>query len=385
MASFPNVQRLADRRRKRKALPFAPEQVWVDRAVANHPQTLRILNRLAGVRVDVAEDLKRLKRPMPADEAKRQLLLTAHRGAAFKPCQGIGPGHRCCDYRVIDLVSGCPMACSYCILQSYLANNPMTTVAVNLEEILGEVSAFLDAHPQRTFRIGTGELGDSLALDPILDFASILVPFFAGRKNAIFELKTKSAFVDGLLDLRHEGRTVIAWSLNTPAIVEHDERGTATLDERFSAAAKAAAAGYRVAFHFDPIVLITGSREEIAEYEAVIDRLFAAVEPHRIAWVSLGLLRYPPDLPQRAREQFPETRLYTGELVPTGDKMRYPRFIRQAAYKPLWEKLTAKLSPHKVYLCMETQAVWDRIDPTVQSNRCIEKRLASGAADPFSS
>ncbi len=370
------IRRLHTRKSKKALVPFAPEKVWIDKKIADHPQTIRILNKLKEVDYDVVDDVKKLKRPAKLTDAKKQMVLTYHKGDAFKPCQGIGNEHLCCNYRVIDLVSGCPMDCSYCILQSYLYNNPRTTVYVNIEEILSQVSAFLAKNSQKFFRIGTGELGDSLALDPIIEFASIMIPFFASKRNAILELKTKSTFVDHLLDLKHRNRTVISWSMNTPEIIESDENDTASLDDRLAAAKKVAAAGMGVGFHFDPIVIKKGV-EDVSPYLQVIDRIFDALEPKQISWISLGLLRYPKDLPNIALGRFPETSLFTGEMIPTGSKMRYLRFIREEAYKPLWEKLSSKLPPHKIYLCMETPAVWEKVDPTVKGNSCIEKRLCN--------
>ena len=356
-------------------LPFLPDHVFVDRAVMDQPATLRILTAVKGAIVDIVDDVRLLKHVRQLSTAKRQMMLTTHRGAAFKACQGMGEGHLCCGYRTLDLVSGCPMDCSYCILQSYLANNPVTTVYVNIDAILAEVAEFLERHPEGFFRIGTGELSDSLALDPILDYARVLIAFFAHKRNAILELKTKSARIDHLLDLEHLGRTVLAWSVNTPAVIASDEIGTATLDERLAAATKAAAAGYGVGFHFDPIIMGSSALETVESYRTVVDRILSEIPHHAIAWVSLGLLRYPADLPEIATRRFPATRLFTGELVPVGNKVRYPRFLRQQVYQPLWERLAAKLPIEKLYLCMETPAVWKRVDASVDSSARLERRL----------
>lgn len=379
-ASVANLKRLT--RQKKREFPFEIEQVWVDRAVVDHPQAIRILNHLGDVPADVLDDVGQLKHPRNLGEAKRQILLTMHRGEAFKPCQGMTAENICCNYRVIDLVSGCPMDCSYCILQSYLANNPITTVYVNLEMILSQVAAFLEAHPKRFFRIGTGELSDSLALDPITEFSSVLIPFFASKRNALLELKTKTAAIDHLLGLRHRNRTIISWSVNTEAAIASEERGTASLDERLMAAQRVATAGFGVGFHFDPIILTRGI-DDVPAYLDVIDRILATVEPRQIAWVSFGLLRYPPELARIAEKRFPETTIFAGELVPAGNKMRYLRFLREEALRPMWEKLHTKLPPHKLYLCMETKPVWGKIDPAVTSNACLEKRLCNTESISF--
>lgn len=357
-------------------LPFELDQVWVDQEVENHPQTIRILSRLNGIETDVIEDHQRLKRRIDFGDAKKQLFLAAHRGAAFKPCQGMISGQVCCNLRVLDLVSGCPMDCSYCILQAYLANNPITTVYVNLETILSQVADFLTQHNNHFFRICTGELSDSLVLDPVIDYAPILIQFFAHQRNAMLELKTKTAYVDHLLKLAHNNRTVISWSVNTADIINAEERGTASLDERFEAARKVAAAGFGVGFHFDPIIILDGDKD-VVKYLEIVDRILDTFRVSEIAWVSLGMLRYPVELQEIAAKRFANSRIFCGEMVPAGGKMRYLRFIRERTLKSLWDRLVSKLPPHKVYMCMETEAVWQKIDPTVKSNSCIEKRLCN--------
>lgn len=379
MSSIPqeNKVRKLQARRAKKALAFAPDRIWVDRSVTDHPQTIRMLNKLPDAEVDVVDDVKFLKRPSDVTAAKQQMILTAHKGEAFKTCQGMSPSHLCCGYRVIDLVSGCPMDCSYCILQSYLSDNPRTTVYVNIEQILAEVSEFLSKHSTRFFRIGTGELSDSLALDAITEHASILIPYFASKRNAILELKTKAATVDHLLDLRHRNRTVISWSVNLPSIIASDERGTATLDERLAAAQRVAAAGFGVGFHFDPIIITRDFDAEVHEYTKVMDEIFQHVEPRQISWMSLGMLRYPRELARIATKRFPETHIFAGEVIPAGNRMRYLRFAREKAYRMLWDYLRQKLPPHKIYLCMETAEVWEKIDPSIRCSANIEKRLGN--------
>lgn len=348
--------------------PFRPERVWLDREVEGEPRTIRVMERLASVPVEVVDDIRALKRITDLSLAKREWILTKHRGRAFKPCQGMPheDEHICCGYHVIDLVSGCPMNCSYCILQHYLENNPRTTIYVNIDEVCEEVRTFLKLNASRFFRIGTGELSDSLALDPITGHAGELIPFFAQQENAVLELKTKTDFVDHLLDLPHGGHTVIAWSLNTERIARHEERGAASLERRLNAASSCVQAGYRVGFHFDPVVMNSTSGEELAEYADVIDRMFDAVQEPHIAWVSLGLLRLPYAMKELIRRRFPDTTIFGGELVPAGNKMRYARFLRADFYRPLWKRLTRYLPPEKVYLCMETREVWQKLGVTSQ-------------------
>ncbi|HXV78588.1 MAG TPA: radical SAM protein, partial [Candidatus Binatia bacterium] len=74
--------------------------------------------------------------------AKKKLFLTRHRGEFLKKCPG-SAGQVCCNYFVINFASNCPMDCSYCYLQEYLADNPALKVFSNLDDLLTEADVLL--------------------------------------------------------------------------------------------------------------------------------------------------------------------------------------------------------------------------------------------------
>lgn len=330
------------------------DQIWIDKAALLYPTTQFIKDKLGCVPCDVVDDVRLLKHPSDIAQAKRQLVLTVHRGVAFKPCQGVCEDVVCCGYYTIDLASGCPCDCTYCILQHYIANNPVTTIYVNIEEILGVVKKHLESEPSRDFRIGTGELSDSLAYDHITGYSKVIVNFFAQQRNATFEFKTKTANIGNLLGLKHAGRTVVSWSLNPQKIINSEEHNSAPLLERLSAAKRCVKAGYRVGFHFDPMINYDGWE---SDYKKVVEEIFRHVPAASIAWISLGALRFPNHMRAIAQKRFPDTKIFCGEFIPANGKMRYFRPIREEMYVKMrdWIKEGAPyVSP---YLCMETVTV----------------------------
>ena len=62
------------------------------------------------------------------------------------------------------------------------------------------------------------KLQDSLALDSLTAYSTILVPFFAAHPWARLTLLTKSAYIDRLLDLDHRGHSILSWSVNPPEV-----------------------------------------------------------------------------------------------------------------------------------------------------------------------
>ncbi|PIR16491.1 MAG: radical SAM protein [Deltaproteobacteria bacterium CG11_big_fil_rev_8_21_14_0_20_49_13] len=335
------------------------DQIWIGKEALLYPSTHMICERLPNVPFDIVDDVHILKHPSDINLSKRQLVLTVNKGASFKPCQGMSEGVVCCGYHTIDLASGCNCDCSYCILQHYLANNPMTAIYVNIEEILGNVKKHLESHKDIHFRIGTGELSDSLAYDHITGYSKTVVRFFATQSNATFEFKTKTVNIDNLLSIKHGGRTVVSWSVNPQGIIDSEEKNSASLKERVEAAKACVGAGYRVGFHFDPMINYPGWEND---YKEVIDEIFSYVQPMSVAWISLGSLRFPHTLKAIAEKRFPLSRIFCGEFIPANGKMRYFRPIREEMYKKMRSWITEKAPLVVPYLCMETKTVCDRYD-----------------------
>ncbi len=273
--------------------------------------------------------------PDNLSQGKKHLLLCRNKGRFFKPCPGTRE-YQCCGYHVLNIGMNCPMDCVYCILQAYL-NNPWLSFFVNIEELFGELDAALQAHPERLFRIGTGEFTDSLALDRLTGLSRLLVDYFRDKDNAVIELKTKSDVVDNLMGLDHGGRTIVSWSLNSPPVMRYEEIRTAGLEQRLAAAAKCAEQGYKLAFHFDPIIFHDRWQDG---YRQTIRRLFEIVPAEQIVWISLGAVRFIPRLKTIAARRFPGSRFFYQEFITGLDgKSRYFRDQRVEMYKVIVDEL----------------------------------------------
>lgn len=346
------------------------KQVAIERSVANHPYTRDIVERTdLPVRIVDERDLATLvdgDYPDNLRDGKQVLLLCRNLGEFLKRCPAT-KAYRCCGYQVINTGTGCPMDCVYCILQAYL-NTPYMTFFVNTEDLVAELTEKCARADTPLLRIGTGEFTDSMALDRITGLSTKLVSFFAGQNRAMLELKTKGAFIDNLKDLDHNGRTIMAWSLNSPEIAAEQERRTARLEERLQAAARCASWGYPLAFHFDPIIDHGGWQEG---YRQTIRKLFAAVPASAIRWISLGAFRFIPKLKQIGTGRFPQSPIYYHEFVDGLDnKQRYFRSLRTKLYRWLYEELKRWSDPRTcIYFCMESDEIWHEVMGFIPAER----------------
>ncbi len=340
-------------------------------AVRRNAKDIEILDVPTGT---AEESLRRLG----LTAGKRVLLLKRFQGRFFKQCQGLKKEYSCCNLHTLAEANGCTMECTYCILQYYMTS-PHLSVFANLSDLQGEIERVIHTQPSRIFRIGTGELSDSLLLDPLTESTRHMVPFFRRLPNAVLELKTKTDSVSNLLDLDHGQRTVVSWSVNPAEVGAREELKTAPIVRRLAAARRVAGAGYPVGFHIDPMIHHANWRDGYAE---LLDKLLDAVEPRQVAWISLGTLRFPPEMKGTMEARFPRSELRYGELVRGDDgKMHYLRPMRIEMYRHVVDGLLRRLehesSKPVIYLCMEPPDVWKRVfDLPAPSNAALEHHFA---------
>ncbi|MBN2694185.1 hypothetical protein JXR93_05945 [bacterium] len=288
---------------------------------------------------------------------KEILLMRKFKGAFLKKCPG-SKGLLCCNYYVINAHTNCPFDCTYCSLQNYL-NTQAMVIFSNIDDMLSEISDELKKYPNRIFRIGTGELADSLAIDSITNLSSILIDFFSKVDNAVLELKTKSDSIDLLEGLNHNGKTVISFSVNPQKFIDAEERGVATLEERLAAAKKVESWGYRLAFHFDPVVMFDGFENE---YKNVIKLIYSYVKPDSIDWISVGGFRYSKEIKDAIKERFPKSTILSGEFWMSDDqKMRYLYKERSEMYKMIRDEIRKYHPKAPLYMCMESSQMWREV------------------------
>ncbi|MDD5765532.1 MAG: radical SAM protein [Candidatus Marinimicrobia bacterium] len=330
-------------------------KIFISASSQNDGLTRRILSDLPNLTPEILDDDDDLSGRDDLSDAKQVLFLTHSKGDVVKDCPGTSKDYLCCRYRVINQTQNCPLNCTYCILQFYL-NFPATVIFTNVDEILQEAATKIQRHPKRLFRIGTGELGDSLALSGSRYFAECAVEFFAGLPNVVFELKSKTTQTDSILPLKHGGKTILSWSVNPQEIVKREESAADRLSDRLAAAQKAQDAGFLVGFHFDPILSLPNVNRL---YLKLCDAIYNTVDPARIAWVSLGSLRFPPSMKDAMAERYPKSAIPYGEMIRGIDrKLRYVRPLRVSMYRPIYERLMRVPNPPFVYFCMESPTVW---------------------------
>lgn len=341
--------------------PELIQKIYIDRAVAEGELARSIRSKLkdSSVVIEEIDDPRALLDHYQKNGnlfEKDTLLVYNYPGRFLSSCPG-SDGMVCCQYFVINFGVGCLYDCHYCYLQNFL-NHPLMTLFGNLEDMFAELDRKI-LGKKFHFRVGTGEYTDSLALEPITGLSTILVERFAKTPNATLELKTKSSNVNELLQLDHREHTVVSWSLNPQNVIDAVEPGTATLEERLQAAEKVQGAGYRLAFHLDPLIHHENWEQN---YHRLLEELFDRIHPDRISWISVGSFRYSPGQKEVMQSRFAADALTREEMVQGSDgKYRYFKTIRESMYASIRKKIQDSDPRLFLYLCMETQRMWEGV------------------------
>ncbi|MDD5245203.1 MAG: hypothetical protein PHU49_14435 [Syntrophorhabdaceae bacterium] len=279
----------------------------------------------------------------------------ASQGNIVRDCPGT-KNHICCGYKTIDLIEGCALSCSYCILKAYL-NSPSITIHDDIPYVTSQIDEMIKKETRHILRFGTGELSDSLALDRRYDLNRPLIEFFGERKKALIELKSKWAYIDHLMPYLNP-YTIISFSVSPQQIIDQEEKRTSPLYKRLRTAKKAQDAGCFVGLHFDPVIIYPGFERD---YRYLIEDIGRLLDMDRIIWISLGLLRFPQKLLGHFMENNRKNLLH-GEFIRGEDgKMRYIKQQRIRVYRMLYKLLKSKNKGLFIYLCMEREDVWHKV------------------------
>ena len=318
--------------------------IYVEKSAIDLPLTKLISSKF---NVEVIEDGQEI------EDVKSNIVITNVIDNFVHQCPAT-QNHRCCNYHVVDIMQGCPFDCSYCILQLYLPHRHIS-VTGNIDNVLEDIK--LATRFQRK-RIGSGELADSLAMDKTIPLSKFIVPFVNELDNVQFEFKTKSDVVDNLLDLNPKN-CLVSWSLNPQEISSLEEPYTASIERRIKAAEKVVEHGYKVGFHFDPLIMHENFE---SLYGELIENLTLRIKEASVEYISISTFRCPPELMNEIRLREKDSILTKGDFIRGLDgKVRYFKSERSKMIKFVLNKIRKEWKNVYIYFCMEHDSVWNNL------------------------
>jgi len=334
-------------------------ELWAVKGRSDRFHVQRIAER-SGLRVKWLSDPPRGNGEIGMDKLieERNILLLRDRKSSFIE-QFQHPLGRCAKFYKLTAYNNCNFWCEYCYLYLTFRTCPVSTHFVNYDRMFKDIERFdRQSIPDVLRVLNLGELGDPLAVDDITGLSQQLVPFMpehAPHTKLLF--LTKSDGVRNLLELKHGGRTIVSFSINTDKVWQYLEHRTPSPEDRLKAARKVQAAGYEVRLRIDPVVRYSTWEKD---YRRLTETIFDHVEPSR---VTIGEYRPAQGLLSHIKTRFPESPLLkvNGSLVVEAGKLRYPRECRIEMFRAIADEIHCCDRKVKIALCKETPQVWKAV------------------------
>jgi spore photoproduct lyase len=186
--------------------------------------------------------------------------------------------------------------------------------------------------------------------------------------------------VDAILDLPHNGHTIIAWSINNKEVSRKFEVAAPSFERRLDAAYKVQQAGYLIRIRLDPIVPFDGWQPA---YFDTIQKIFEKVSPDRI---TLGTLRFEKgfynmrnsifttglELPSLLENMHPmfSPKAFSGFRSPKSGKYSFSDDKRAEIFRYIIGQVR-KFSDCKIALCKESADLWSRVGLELSRCSCV--------------
>jgi len=258
---------------------------------------------------------------------------------------------RCCNLYTLDAVERCGFDCTYCSIQSFYSDGE-----VRFDPDFQQKLDSLELDPQKRYHIGTGQSSDSLMWGNKMGILDSLLSFAENHPNVILEFKTKSDRVEHLLKQKPPANLLLTWSLNPQNFIEGEEHFTASIDRRIKAARRVADHGYKVGFHFHPMVPYQGWKEDYGE---LIHRLTTQFQPEEVVTVSLGTLTFIKPVLKMIRNRDITSRILQMPLVEAAGKFSYPLETKKELFSFAYNCFSPWHRRVFFYLCMEDPDLWE--------------------------
>jgi len=373
---------------------WKPKEIIVHEEVREDPVSVNILNKSPGIPVKCVSsgmakiiseksDILRAVGSSMLDKiiAGKSLLFIAPAANVVDTFTMPDDRMVCPHFERLKLASnGCFYQCDWCYLKlTYRAAFPFITVRAQYDKIKEQLYKRLNQTSEPII-FNTGELADSLSMEHLTGAAQEFIPWIGNTENGYLFILTKSDNVDDILNLSHNDRTVIAWSMNNEKVSRKFEIGAPSFDRRLYAAKKVQEAGYPLRIRLDPIVPFKGWQDA---YANTIERIFREVAPERI---TLGTLRFEEgfykmrnsifttgaDLPKLMETMSPmfSPKIFSHSKRPKSGKYSFSVKQRIEIFKWAIDEIS-KHSDCKIALCKESTNVWKKVGLPLSKCSCV--------------
>lgn len=200
-------------------------------------------------------------------EGKNTLVVGVRKDLEFQSCKPSA-------HYQLPLVSGCMGMCEYCYLNTRMGKRPYIKIHVNMDDILKKAEQYINTRkPDITIFEGAAT-SDPVPVEEYSGALKSAIEYFGKSDFGKFRFVTKYTDIDSLLNLNHNGNTMIRFSINTDRIIKDFEHRTPLISKRLEAAYKIAESGYKLGFIIAPVFFYENWEEDYKDLILQIHKYF---------------------------------------------------------------------------------------------------------------
>jgi spore photoproduct lyase len=324
--------------------------IYIEKDVVDHPRTIAIADRYPKAKRIVIEHYGEIfnshAQNFRIQKNNPSLILAAKKNKKVMPTPSQYETGGGAHYYFSHMLN-CLYDCRYCFLQGML-RSANYLLFVNYEDFLDEIRALAKKHQHddKPTWFFSGYDCDSLAYEPVTNFADYFVEQFSSIPNAVLELRTKSTQIRSLLKRPAQDNVVVAYSLSPERVAQELEIGAPSMAKRVDALAKLQQQGWRIGLRFDPVIWHQGY---LNDYQQMIDLVFKTLDSERIDSVTLGGFRLPKGFYKTMRKLHPEHWLFSAGLDDKSAMVTYTQAIETEVLENVGQMCQAYVSTDKIF------------------------------------
>ncbi|NOZ51578.1 MAG: DNA photolyase [Gammaproteobacteria bacterium] len=241
----------------------------------------------------------------------------------------------------------CVYDCRYCFLQG-MYRSAHYVLFVNYEDFALDIKHKAEAQNDKTNYFYSGYDCDSLAFEPLSQFAAYFLPFFKCHANTVLELRTKSTQIRSLLNMQPIENCIVAFSFTPTIISQALEHKVPSIIKRIDAIKKLQQCGWKVGLRFDPLIYDDNYAEY---YRELFESVFNQINIDELHSVSMGVFRLPETYFRNMAKLYPDEKLFAAKLNKQQGMISYYPAIEQAMVQYCEQMLLRYIPKHKYFPC----------------------------------
>jgi len=300
------------------------DTIYIEVDVEEHPRTQKILARYPKANkvliAKYSEVFNSHSQNFRTQKKNPSLILAAKRNKKVIPTPSQYETGGGANYYFSHMLN-CVYDCRYCFLQGML-RSANYLLFVNYDEFIDEIKVVANEHKndEKPVWFFSGYDCDSLAYEPVTEFADFFIDEFKNIPNAVLELRTKSTQIRSLMNKPAQENVVVASSLSPESVAAAVEEGAPSLAKRIDALVKLQNHGWRIGLRFDPIVW---HQEYKSSYSEMINQVFSRLDANKIDSITLGGFRLPKGFYKTMHKLYPEHWLFSSGLSESNGMVAY--------------------------------------------------------------